>query len=174
MFSPVVYRSRSRDLACSSLCCVQRAPLRLHPRDALHKYFLKNNLFFNWRNIALQCCVGFCHTTMQFSHNYTYIASLLSLPPLLPSLWVITEHQAGLPVLYSSFSPAVCLAHGNVGMLMLPSRFIPLSFPCCVLKSIVYLCLHCFPTNKFIGVIFLDSVDRRCCCLVAQSCLMLL
>ena len=34
--------------------------------------------FFNWRKIALQCCDGFCHTTMQISHNYTYIASLPS------------------------------------------------------------------------------------------------
>ena len=30
---------------------------------------------------TLQCCVGFCRTTMQFSRNYTYITSLLSLPP---------------------------------------------------------------------------------------------
>ena len=36
-------------------------------------------LFFNWRKIALQYCVGFCHTTTQFSHDYTYIASLLRL-----------------------------------------------------------------------------------------------
>ena len=26
-------------------------------------------LFFNWRKIALQCCAGFCHTTMQFLYN---------------------------------------------------------------------------------------------------------
>ena len=44
------------------------------------------NLFFNWRKIALQCCVGFCHTTRQFSHNYTFITSLLSLPALPPPL----------------------------------------------------------------------------------------
>ena len=31
--------------------------------------------------IALQCCVGFCHTTMQLTHNYTYTTSLLNLPP---------------------------------------------------------------------------------------------
>ena len=110
---------------------------------------------------------------MQFSHNYTYIAPLLSLPPLLPSLWVITEHQAGLPVLYSSFSPAVCFAHGNVGMLMLPSPFISLLPLLCRQVHYLYLCLHCFPTNKFISVIFLDSVDRHCCCSVAQSCLIL-
>ena len=40
------------------------------------------NLFFNWRKIALQCCVGFCRTTAQISHNYTHIPSLLSLTPL--------------------------------------------------------------------------------------------
>ena len=40
------------------------------------------NLLFNGKKIALQCCVGFCHTTMQISHNYTHITSLLSLPPL--------------------------------------------------------------------------------------------
>ena len=37
---------------------------------------------FNWRKIALQCCVGFCHMTTRVSHNYTYIPSLWSLPPL--------------------------------------------------------------------------------------------
>ena len=35
------------------------------------------NLFFNWREIALQGCVGFCHTTTQTSHNYTYIGKIL-------------------------------------------------------------------------------------------------
>ena len=30
----------------------------------------------------LQCCVGFCGTTTQINHNYTYIPSLWSLPPL--------------------------------------------------------------------------------------------
>ena len=28
-------------------------------------------IFFNWRKISLQCCVGFCHT-MRISHNYKY------------------------------------------------------------------------------------------------------
>ena len=40
------------------------------------------DLFFNWRKIACQCCVSFFHTTMQISHNYTYIPVLLSFPPL--------------------------------------------------------------------------------------------
>ena len=45
-------------------------------------FFCGTSFFFNWRKIALQCCVGFCHMTVQISHNYTYIPSLLSLPPL--------------------------------------------------------------------------------------------
>ena len=52
-------------------------------------------------------CVSFCCTTSQISHNYTYITSLLSLPPLPASHpLVITEHQAGPLMLYHNFSPA--------------------------------------------------------------------
>ena len=36
--------------------------------------------FFNWRKIALQGCVGFCHAAMQISDNYTY--HLLESTPL--------------------------------------------------------------------------------------------
>ena len=41
---------------------------------------------FNWRKIALQCCVGFCHTTMRISHNYTSIPFLQSLSPFPPPM----------------------------------------------------------------------------------------
>ena len=40
---------------------------------------------FNWRIIALQCCAGFCHTTMWINHKYVYIyiySSFLNLPPI--------------------------------------------------------------------------------------------
>ena len=36
--------------------------------------------FFNWRIIALQCRVGFCHTATWISLNYAYVPSFLSLP----------------------------------------------------------------------------------------------
>ena len=32
--------------------------------------------FFNWRIVALQCCVSFCWTAVRFSHTYRYISPL--------------------------------------------------------------------------------------------------
>ena len=37
--------------------------------------------FFNWKIIALRRCVSFWYTTMWISYKYTYIHSLLSIPP---------------------------------------------------------------------------------------------
>ena len=76
------------------------------PRFAIYQLF-KN--FFNWRIIALQRCIGYCCTTAQIGHNYTYIyhSLIASLPTIPPLLLVITESQAGLPVLYSSFPLAI-------------------------------------------------------------------
>ena len=36
---------------------------------------------FNWRIVVLQCCVGFCPTTMWISHQYTCAPSFLNLLP---------------------------------------------------------------------------------------------
>ena len=46
--------------------------------------FLFLKVTFNWRIIALQNRVGFCHVSTWVSHRYTYVASLLKLP-LTPS-----------------------------------------------------------------------------------------
>ena len=51
------------------------------------------NLFFDWGKIALQCCVGFCHTTMQTSHNYTSIPSLLASFPT-PHATPLAHHRS--------------------------------------------------------------------------------
>ena len=69
---------------------------------------------------------------MQISHNYLYILSFPSFPPLPsphPILKIITKHQTGLPILDSNFSPAFHLTPNGVYKLMLLSPVIPLSHP---------------------------------------------
>lgn len=43
--------------------------------------FLFLKVIFNWRITVLQSCLGFSHTTMQISHKYTYVFSVLNLLP---------------------------------------------------------------------------------------------
>ena len=45
-------------------------------------YYSLLNLFFNWRILALQNFAVFCPTSTWISHRYTYIPSLLKLPPI--------------------------------------------------------------------------------------------
>ena len=58
----------------------------------IHITFDFLNLFFNQGKIALQCCVCFCPTIIQISHNYTYINSFLSLP-ILPHPTPLGHHR---------------------------------------------------------------------------------
>ena len=44
--------------------------------------FKNNYLFFYWRIIALKNFAVFCQTSTWISHRYTYILSLLKLPPI--------------------------------------------------------------------------------------------
>ena len=77
-------------------------------------YILFSIYFFNWSIITFQCCVSSFCIMKWISYVYTYISSLLDLPlhsPILP-IWVITEHQAEIPVLYSRFPLAICFTHG--------------------------------------------------------------
>ena len=50
------------------------------PGDVFILFVFK--FFFNWRIIALQNFLVFCQTSTWMSHRYTYIPSLLNLPPM--------------------------------------------------------------------------------------------
>ena len=53
-------------------------------RKEINIYWASTNFFFyfkNWSIIALHCRVSFCYMTKWISYVYTYIPSLLSLPP---------------------------------------------------------------------------------------------
>ena len=45
------------------------------------QYYLLEQFLFNWRIIALQYCVGFCHISAWVSDRYTYVPCLLNLLP---------------------------------------------------------------------------------------------
>ena len=71
----------------------------------LHYFSLIHLSFFSWNIIALRC-FSLCCTTEWVGYKYTYIPSVLDLPPAPPPnplISVITEHWAGLPVLCSRF-----------------------------------------------------------------------
>ena len=51
---------------------------------------------FNWRVIALQYCVGFCHTSTWINHGYTGVPSLLNLLPSTTSHPSRLSHSTGL------------------------------------------------------------------------------
>ena len=91
---------------------------------SIHSLFI-----FNQRIIALQYCVGICHTTTWVSHKYIYVPSLLNLlplpPPHPPPPRVISEHQAGLPTLHSSSPLPICFTRGCVCTSVLLCPFIP-------------------------------------------------
>ena len=72
---------------------------------------------------ALQCWASFCSTVKQVSHVYTYISSLLGLPPTPPSSHP-SRYWAGRPVLYTRFLSATYLTHGGTYMLTPTSRLI--------------------------------------------------
>ena len=133
---------------------------------------------FNWRIIALQCCVGFCHTSMWIRYIYIYIYIYIymyvciyvsmNLPatPSHPSRLSQSPHLSSLEP-YSKVPLAVLFTYGGVcfhatlsihplhsSHLLLPWTPTPPHPQICSLC----LHLHCCPANRFISTIFLGSL----------------
>ena len=108
---------------------------------------------------------------------YTSPPSLCPLSSSIPSLQVIREHQTGFPVLHRNFLPttilqlhliilytiyiqidATCLyiyRQIEIQIYLPLSPFIPLSSSLTVSKRhSLHLCLHSFPENRFIPILF--------------------
>ena len=141
------------------LRCEENLPPPWWPTNIWNSFFFFNFIFlknvFKWRKIALQCCVGFCHTTTQISHNHTCIPSILRLPPLPPPYIARLDslcyraacHQLSVwhTIVYICWCYFLHSYHSSL----------PLLGP---QVHSLYLRLHSFPTNRFIHVILLDSI----------------
>ena len=82
-------------------------------------FFVK--FIFNWRVIALQYHVGFCHVSTWISRRYTYI---LSLPPPLPSHPLTLSQRMGceLPAVIQQISTLLYLLRGCLPWWYPPDR----------------------------------------------------
>ena len=103
---------------------------------------------FNWRIVALQYCIDFCHTTMWISHKYIYVPSLLNLPPTTLRHLTLLDHRrvpGWAPRVHSNFPLAICFTCDNVYISMLLSQFVPpSSYP------IVSTSLFCISVSLFL------------------------
>ena len=83
-------------------------------------FIFMNSIFkfiFHWRIIALQCCVGFWHTTMCISYKYTFIPFLLDIFPPPASHSFQSSQSTELSSLY--------FTHSNVYVSVLLSQLFP-------------------------------------------------
>ena len=63
--------------------------------QSFHSSLFLIYIYFNWRLITLQYCIGFCHASTWIHHGCTCVPHPeppSHLPPI-PSLWVIPVHQ---------------------------------------------------------------------------------
>ena len=143
----------------SSLCfSIGKLPFFFFPPN-----FWLSSIFFNWRIIALKCCVGFSHATMWINHKGTYVICHLPLesspnPPPHPTPlgchripgWTPCIMQL-LPISYIFYAWYVCQCYSL-------NSFHPLLPPLC--PQVCSLCLHLYscPENRFISTSFLDSM----------------
>ena len=78
---------------------------------------------FNWKIIALQYSVGFCHTSIRISHRYTHVPSLVNLP--------LTSHPSRL-----SQSTSLSFLHHTANFFWLSiSHMVIYKFPCYSVSS---------------------------------------
>ena len=121
-----------------------------------HKPFKIISFVFNWRIMALQCCIGFCHTSPWVSHRYTYDPSLVNPPPTSPHPLACCR-APGLSSLRRAANPH-CWSTLPTVMYMFQryssSLSLPLLPPLCPQACSLGLCLPC---SLFISPVFPDS-----------------
>ena len=102
-------------------------------------------IYLHWSIIALQCCVGFCHTTSWISYIYMYIYPLPLEPPSTP----LGHHRA------PNWVP--CATRAILHMVVCIHQCYSLNSshpPLCLQVHSLHLCLCSCPVNRLISSIY--------------------
>ena len=121
-------------------------------------FFKFKFIYFNWRLITLQYCIGSA-THQHESATGVHVFSILNPPPTslsVPSLWVIPVHQP----------QGSCIEHGlairflyDIIHVSMPfSQIITPSLPQSPKDCSIHLCLFCCLAYRVIITIFLNSI----------------
>ena len=127
-------------------------------------FFLPFKKIFNLSITALQCCVGFCHTTTWISHKYTHVHSVLNLLPTLtqPQPSRSSESTELSSLCYTVNFHWLSILHMVIYMFQCYSLSIcpTFFFSWCVHMYILYICVSILALFVFLFVHRLLSLQK--------------
>ena len=128
-----------------------------------HFLFLYKFIYFNWRLITLQYCIGFAIHQHESTTGVHVFPILNPSPTSLPvwSLWVIPVHQPqASSIMHRTWT-------GDLFLILYmfqchpPKSSCPLPLPQSPKHCSIHLCLFCCLTYRIIVTIFLNSIYMR-------------
>ena len=114
---------------------------------------------FNWKTIALQCCVSFWYTTTWVSRKRTYIPFLLNLLPT-PHPTSLGHHTAlGWAPYVIQLPTSYLFTHGNTCISMLLFHFVPTPpSPTVYTSPFSISAPHSCSVNRFISTVYMYTL----------------
>ena len=140
------------NLDCKDLCWQS---------DVFAFFFKYKFIYFNWRLISLQYCIGFAIHQHE-SATCIHVSPILNPPPSslpIPSLWVVSVHQPqASSIMHRAWTgDSFHIWYYTCFNAILPNH-ITLSLSHRVQKTILYICVSCYLAYRVIITIFLNSI----------------